>query len=295
MYFKVNDYLKTARPWQWAKNFVVFTTPVGIGSISADVLIDVTISFFGISLISSANYVLNDLRDLNIDKLHPIKKNRPIASGRLNKFQAVFFCLMLVSFGLFLLINLSIDTFIYGLLYMIIGALYTTRLKFVPYLDMIAISVLFFIRVLIGGSAVNIESSEFLTLFIFFSSVCLALSKRISIYVDKSIPINSKYKQFIIASYKLKFLNKLFTLFSLLSILIYSLWVLFVKIDSMFYFPQIILLVSIIFLIRIFYGIYYLSNSSGLEDLVISIFQKKTEAGYLVAMIFSILIGIYFG
>lgn len=295
MYFKVNDYLKTARLWQWAKNFVVFTNPVGIGSISADVLIDVTISFLGISLISSGNYVLNDIRDLNIDKLHPIKKTRPIASGRLKKYHALFFCLMLISLGLFLLVNLSINTFIYGFLYLIIGALYTTRLKFVPYLDMITISVLFIIRVLVGGSAVNIESSEFLMLFIFFSSVCLALSKRISIYVDKNIPNNSKYKQFIITSYKLESLNKLFKLLSSLSILTYFLWVLYVKIDSNFDFSQIILLLSTIFLIRIFYGIYYLSNSSGLEDLVISIFQKKTEVAYLVAMIFSILIGIYFG
>ena len=295
MRLKINDYLKTARLWQWTKNFVVFTTPVGIGSIAVDVLIDVTISFLGISLISSATYVLNDLRDINIDKLHPIKKNRPIASGRLKKNQAVFFCLMLISLGLFLLMNLAINTFLYGFLYFIIGILYTTRIKFTPYLDMITISVLFIIRVLIGGSAVNIQPSTFLTLLIFFSSFCLALSKRISIYVDKNIPHDSEYKQFIITSYKLENLNKLFKFLSVLSITTYSFWVLIVKNNGRLDFSQIILLVSIVVLIRIFYGIYYLSNSSGLEDFVVSIYQKKTEMAYFVVMLFLILIGIYFG
>ena len=103
--------------------------PVGIGSIAVDVLLDVTF-FFGISLISSATYVLNDLRDINIDKSHPIKKSRPIASGRLKKNQALFFCLILISLGLFLLMNLAINTFIYGSLYLIIGAVYTTRIKY---------------------------------------------------------------------------------------------------------------------------------------------------------------------
>ena len=277
MHLKINDYLKTARLWQWAKNFVVFTTPVGIGSIAVDVLLDVTISFFGISLISSATYVLNDLRDINIDKSHPIKKSRPIASGRLKKNQALFFCLILISLGLFLLMNLAINTFIYGSLYLIIGAVYTTRIKYTPYLDMITISVLFIIRVFIGGSAVNIEPSVFLTLFIFFSSFCLALSKRISIYVDKNIPLDSDYKQFITTSYNLTNLNKLLKFLSVLSITTYSCWVLIVKNNCKLVFYQIILLVSIVLLIRIFYGIYYLSNSSGLEDFVISIYQKKLK------------------
>ena len=295
MHLKINDYLKTERLWQWAKNFVVFTTPVGIGSIAVDVLLDVTISFFGISLISSATYVLNDLRDINIDKSHPIKKSRPIASGRLKKNQALFFCLILISLGLFLLMNLAINTFIYGSLYLIIGAVYTTRIKYTPYLDMITISVLFIIRVFIGGSAVNIEPSVFLTLFIFFSSFCLALSKRISIYVDKNIPLDSDYKQFITTSYNLTNLNKLLKFLSVLSITTYSCWVLIVKNNGKLDFSQIILLVSIVLLIRIFYGIYYLSNSSGLEDFVISIYQKKTEMAYFLAMLFSIFIGIYFG
>ena len=91
MLLKINDYIKTARVWQWAKNFVVFTLPVGVGSLEADILIKVTIAFIGVSLISSATYVLNDLKDVNIDKLHPVKKNRPIASGRLKKTQSIFF------------------------------------------------------------------------------------------------------------------------------------------------------------------------------------------------------------
>ena len=295
MLLKINDYIKTARVWQWAKNFVVFTLPVGVGSLEADILIKVTIAFIGVSLISSATYVLNDLKDVNIDKLHPVKKNRPIASGRLKKTQSIFFSVTLILLGLFLLLNLSFYSLIYGILYLIFGYFYTIRMKFIPYLDMFTISVLFILRVLIGGTAVNIEPSAFLTLFIFFSSFCIALSKRVSIYVDKNIPLDSDYKQFITTSYNLTNLNKLLKFLSVLSITTYSCWVLIVKNNGKLDFSQIILLVSIVLLIRIFYGIYYLSNSSGLEDFVISIYQKKTEMAYFLAMLFSIFIGIYFG
>ena len=221
MLLKINDYIKTARVWQWAKNFVVFTLPVGVGSLEADILIKVTIAFIGVSLISSATYVLNDLKDVNIDKLHPVKKNRPIASGRLKKTQSIFFSVTLILLGLFLLLNLSFYSLIYGILYLIFGYFYTIRMKFIPYLDMFTISVLFIIRVLIGGTAVNIEPSAFLTLFIFFSSFCIALSKRVSIYVDKNIPINSDYKKFIIDSYDLKNLNTLYKFLASSSVITY--------------------------------------------------------------------------
>ena len=50
MLLKINDYIKTARVWQWAKNFVVFTLPVGVGSLEADILIKVTIAFIRVFL-----------------------------------------------------------------------------------------------------------------------------------------------------------------------------------------------------------------------------------------------------
>ena len=135
----------------------------------ADILIKVTIAFIGVSLISSATYVLNDLKDVNIDKLHPVKKNRPIASWKAEENPINFlFCNFNIIGFIFYFLNLSFYSLIYGILYLIFGYFYTIRMKFIPYLDMLTISVLFIIRVLIGGTAVNIEPSAFLTLFYIF-------------------------------------------------------------------------------------------------------------------------------
>ena len=81
MYSYTRNVVKTIRVWQWVKNLVVFTMPIGLGTLDLSILFKVLISFFGISLISSANYVVNDIIDIDIDKRHPIKKNRPITNG----------------------------------------------------------------------------------------------------------------------------------------------------------------------------------------------------------------------
>ena len=81
MYSEIKNFFKAIRFWQWVKNLVVFTLPVGIGTLDSSLLLKVSISFIGISLISSSNYIINDIRDIDIDRNHHVKRNRPIANG----------------------------------------------------------------------------------------------------------------------------------------------------------------------------------------------------------------------
>ena len=194
----------------------------------------------------------------------------------------------------FLILNyLNTETLLFGLAYFVGGILYTWKFKFIPYIDVITISFLFLIRVWIGSAAVNIEPSSFLTSFIFFSSLCLALSKRISIYQDIGILEYSKYKQFLTTNYNLKSLNNMLKLFSFLASVTYALWVFVVKISFVFTLPNIFLTLSIIFLVRVFIGVVMVSNGSGLEDFVISMFKNKNELLYLILTVSSLLIGVY--
>ena len=293
MYSYTRNVVKTIRVWQWVKNLVVFTMPIGLGTLDLSILFKVLISFFGISLISSANYVVNDIIDIDIDKSHPIKKNRPIANGSITLKSAKLLSLIILTTGFLILNYLNTETLLFGLAYFVGGILYTWKFKFIPYIDVITISFLFLIRVWIGSAAVNIEPSSFLTSFIFFSSLCLALSKRILIYQYIGILEYSKYKQFLTTNYNLKSLNNMLKLFSFLASVTYALWVFVVKISFVFTLPNIFLTLSIIFLVRVFIGVVMVSNGSGLEDFVISMFKNKNELLYLILTVSSLLIGVY--
>ena len=188
---------------------------------------------------------------------------------------------------------MNYETLFFGLFYFFGGILYTWKFKFFPYIDVITISFLFLTRVWIGSSAVNIQPSSYLTLFIFFSSLCLAISKRVTIYQDTNILDNSKYKKFLKNNYDLKFLNSLLKLFSILALLTYVLWVFIVKTNFEITVANVFLISSILFLTRVFIGIVLVSNSSGLEDFVISMVKNKKELFYLICAVFSLLIGVY--
>jgi 4-hydroxybenzoate polyprenyltransferase len=293
MYSNIKNLIQTIRVWQWVKNLIVFTMPIGLGTLDLTILLDVFISFFGISLISSSNYIINDIIDIDIDKSHPIKRNRPIANGSITLRTAKLFFLILLASGLLILNYLNYETLFFGLFYFFGGILYTWKFKFFPYIDVITISFLFLTRVWIGSSAVNIQPSSYLTLFIFFSSLCLAISKRVTIYQDTNILDNSKYKKFLKNNYDLKFLNSLLKLFSILALLTYVLWVFIVKTNFEITVANVFLISSILFLTRVFIGIVLVSNSSGLEDFVISMVKNKKELFYLICAVFSLLIGVY--
>ena len=293
MYSEIKNFFKAIRFWQWVKNLVVFTLPVGIGTLDSSLLLKVSISFIGISLISSSNYIINDIRDIDIDRNHHVKRNRPIANGSIGLNIAKLYCIILLFLGLLVLNFLNTATFTFGLVYFIGGIFYTWKFKFVPYIDVVSISFLFLIRVMIGGSSVNIEPSSFLALFIFFSSLCLALSKRISIYQDQNISNTSKYKNFLQSKYNLKTLDSLLKLASFFAILTYSFWVFIAKFEYTMKISSIFLILSIFLLVRVFLGVIRISNTSGIEDFVISIFINKKELFYILISLLFLLVGIY--
>ena len=74
MFQNISNYLLSIRVWQWLKNLVVFTLPIGVGTSDIGLLLVVLQSFFGISFLSSSIYVFNDIKDINSDRMHPVKK-----------------------------------------------------------------------------------------------------------------------------------------------------------------------------------------------------------------------------
>ena len=93
-------YLQLLRPHQWYKNLVIFIGLVFSQNLfNIEYLIITSIGFIVLCSISGANYIINDIVDLEKDRKHPVKKKRPIASGEINKTNAVIFAVLLIIFS----------------------------------------------------------------------------------------------------------------------------------------------------------------------------------------------------
>ena len=286
-------YLKAIRVWQWPKNLVVFTLPIGSGIMEFQILISSLWAFFGLSLISSSIYLLNDINDIDIDITHHTKKNRPIALGLVPIQSAKILSYLLLLSSLFIFSSFNFISLGLGCFYFLLGLMYTLKIKYIAYLDMLTISCLFLTRVLIGGYSVKINPSIVLLLFIFFFSLSLALSKRITIIKDERLSIDSSYKKFLLLSYNSKKINNILKLTLFLTFITYIFWVFFVNINEFSTFGTFFSIMSIFFLGRSLLGIYRLTSISQLEDFLVSLFQNKKELTFIFLATLSSLFSIY--
>lgn len=168
------------RPRQWLKNMAVFAAPVLVGIIfDPDVFVMSVRAFFAFSIVASGTYTFNDLTDLEKDKKHPVKKNRPIASGKLPVWLAWIMTFFFYSFGLwysFFMIGTYFGIAI--ITYVILQFLYSLYFRNVIILDALIVSSGFILRVFAGGLAVDISISSWLILTTIGLSLLLAFGKR---------------------------------------------------------------------------------------------------------------------
>ena len=167
------------RPEQWIKNFFVFTALLfskNLLNLSKD--IDALVGFIIFCMITGYAYMINDLVDLEKDKLHPTKSQRPIASGRLNKTTAIkittIICLVSLSFAFYIKSFFGIIVLTYFLLN--IG--YSIYLKNIVIIDVVTIASGFVLRVLGGAVIISVTSSQWLILCTILLSLFLGFSKR---------------------------------------------------------------------------------------------------------------------
>ena len=120
-------------------------------------------------LVVSAVYVFNDIIDVEADREHPIKKNRPIASGKISiEFAWVIFSIfLLLSFALALAINVWV--FLTVLSYLVLNILYSLKLKTLPLIDVACIALGFILRILCGCAAIMVIPSPLVILLTFFT------------------------------------------------------------------------------------------------------------------------------
>lgn len=171
--------LKTMRPAQWVKNAFLFSALIFARQIGDPAAVLRSLgAFVAFCLVSSCVYVLNDLLDIEKDRLHPLKRHRPLAAGVLSVKAAILLAvLLLVAGGVAgALLGRTFAALLAG--YFVLQALYGWRLKHVVILDVFAISAGFVIRVVAGAVVIGVEASPWLLICTILLALFLALSKR---------------------------------------------------------------------------------------------------------------------
>ncbi len=162
--------------------------------------------FLAFCLIASSVYIFNDLMDIGFDRQHPVKKNRPIPSGKISKVEAYVLCFILFALAAALAYNISILVFGVILGYFILNILYSIKLKNYALIDVTIISIGFNLRVIAGGIACNIMVSKWLMIMVFLLSMFQALSKRMDDLYLMAKDVNKQVRQSI-HGYSIEFLQ----------------------------------------------------------------------------------------
>jgi decaprenyl-phosphate phosphoribosyltransferase len=172
--------VKTARPKQWIKNVLVFAAPAAAGVLNErDAILETLLAFVAFCLAASATYMLNDVADAAADRLHPTKRNRPIAAGELspNAARGVAIGLIVVACAMTAPINDGKLTAVVAA-YVAVTLSYTIWLKHEPVIDLVAVASGFVFRAIAGGVATNVPLSDWFLIVAGAGSLFIVTGKR---------------------------------------------------------------------------------------------------------------------
>lgn len=228
----MSNYIKLIRVKHWIKNFLIFIPLICSKMVNEINIINVFLGFFSFSLLSSFIYIVNDIRDIQKDRMHPTKKNRPLASGKVKKSTAIFIAIILFIGSIVInsCIHMSfLNVSLYFLLaYFLINIFYSFGLKNIAIIDVALLTSGFVIRVYYGASIIGVEVSDWLFLTIMNASLFLGLGKR-----KKEIQ-TSKTTRNVLKYYNESFLDKFQYVALGLAIVFYSLWAIEQEIQLMY-------------------------------------------------------------
>lgn len=167
------------RPQQWIKNFFLFAPLIFSGNLFnvPDILLTIA-GFFIFSIAASGVYLMNDIADLEQDRLHPVKSRRPLPSGKLSVAAAGATSALLIGGGALASFVLKSGFGFVVASYLVINILYSFRLKHIVILDVMTIASGFVLRVVAGAVLIGVPTSEWLIICTILLSLFLGFSKR---------------------------------------------------------------------------------------------------------------------
>ncbi len=221
--------LRSLRPHQWIKNGLVFAGVIFAGALgNPEAIGRAVVGFIAFSLLSGAVYLFNDLKDAEADRLHPKKRNRPIASGALSPGLARAGLLVMIVLATALAVLLGPWFAMTAAAYLALNLAYTLGLKNVVLVDVLAIAIGFVLRAIAGVELLRpvlpeVELSPWLLVCTFFLALFMACGKRRPELLHQDHATTGERRK-VLLSYSASFLDTLVTVCAASTIVAYAIY-----------------------------------------------------------------------
>jgi 4-hydroxybenzoate polyprenyltransferase len=217
------EYLKLLRPKDWAKNLFLFL-PLFFGRKFTDLhlLNLVALGFVAFSCIASSIYIINDYRDREDDRKHPVKCKRPLASGAVSPTSALVICAVLIVAGFTMALLIREKFAVVLAIYFLVNLGYSLGLKSIAILDLILLAAGFVLRIKAGSVISYVPLSEWIVIMVFLLAIFMAIGKRRDDVLLKLSTGTDMRKS--IKGYNLELLNVLLALVSAIIVVAYLMY-----------------------------------------------------------------------
>lgn len=215
--------VREMRPKQWSKNLLVFAALIfSIDRFNLDMGLYAFIGFACFCIISSCVYILNDFVDREADKVHPTKKNRPIASGELNPYVALIFGLVIFLLVISFAVYFNNLFGIVLILYFLLNVAYSFKLKHIVILDVMTIASGFVLRAVGGALVIHVEMTPWFLICTMLLALFLGINKRRNelIVLEK----DSSHHRRVLNSYSIQLIDQMNSVVTTATVVSYALF-----------------------------------------------------------------------
>ncbi len=220
---EIGIFLSIIRVKQWIKSMFVFAPLLfSLKLLDPHCLFYSTLAFISFCQASSFVYIVNDILDRKRDRMHPVKKNRPIASGKISVRLSFIISLFFAAGAIILGIQINLASTLTLLAYMVMNIIYSAFLKHIVILDVMIIAFGFVMRVILGTLAIGSSFSNWILLTTFFLSLFLGFGKRRQ---EIDYHHNSSEQLPVLEMYNILLLDYFIIISVTITILTYSLYV----------------------------------------------------------------------
>ncbi|MCW2805026.1 MAG: decaprenyl-phosphate phosphoribosyltransferase [Propionibacteriaceae bacterium] len=214
--------VRAMRPRQWVKNVLVLAAPLAAGQLlNSTVLAKAALAFVAFCLVSACVYLINDVRDVEEDRMHPRKRLRPIAAGEISSAAALVLAAVTGAAGFAIGFLTSVNLGITLAVYLVLQVIYSVFLKHLPVVDLAMVSSGFLLRAIAGGVATGIPLSQWFLLVASFGSLFMVAGKRYSELKDIGADAGTRRS---LGRYSQSYLRFVWMLAAAMVLISYSLW-----------------------------------------------------------------------
>lgn len=214
--------VREARPKQWLKNVLVFAAPAALGDISTDLVVRSAVVFIAFCMTASGTYYWNDIKDVEADRAHPTKRNRPIASGAVPLGVARVVGTLLLLGGPLLAFAVRPEAGGVVGLYAVLTVGYSVSWKHIALLDLALVASGFVLRAMAGAAGTDTRMSSWFVMCTSFGSFFIVAGKRFAELLEMGD--NATVTRRSLSAYSVPYLRQLLSVSCTATVVSYCLW-----------------------------------------------------------------------